>query len=71
LIGDAIGDMQASNKNHVLFYSINPGDEVKSWKRFYDEVFDKFIDGKYAGTYESKLIEDFDKCLPEKPYWLE
>ena len=70
MVGDAIGDMKAAKKNNVLFYPINPGNEVASWKRFHDEAFDKFISGQYAGSYEKKLIEEFDKCLPENPPWL-
>jgi histidinol phosphatase-like enzyme len=70
MVGDAIGDMKAAMKNSCLFYPINPGNEVASWKRFYDEAFDKFISGQYAGSYEKKLIEEFDKYLPENPPWL-
>jgi len=70
MIGDAIGDMKAAKKNKVLFYPINPRNEVASWKRFHDEAFDKFIRGQYAGSYEKKLMEEFDKCLPENPPWL-
>jgi phosphoglycolate phosphatase-like HAD superfamily hydrolase len=70
MVGDAIGDMKAAKKNNVLFYPINPGNEVASWKRFHDEAFDEFISGQYAGSYEKKLIEEFDECLPENPPWL-
>ena len=69
MIGDAPGDMKAAKANDVLFYPINPGDEIKSWKRFHDEAFDKFIAGQYAGEYEEKLITEFDSYLPENPQW--
>jgi phosphoglycolate phosphatase-like HAD superfamily hydrolase len=69
MIGDAPGDMEAAKTNDVLFYPINPGDEVESWKRFHDEVFVKFINGEYAGRYEDKLIAEFDSYLPELPPW--
>jgi len=69
MVGDAPGDMKAARANNALFYPVNPGDEVESWKRFYDEAFDKFINGKYAGDYESRLIAEFDACLPERPAW--
>jgi phosphoglycolate phosphatase-like HAD superfamily hydrolase len=69
MLGDAPGDMKAAKANDVLFYSVNPGDEDNSWKRFHDEAFDKFINGEYAGDYEDKVIEKFDKCLPEHPSW--
>ena len=70
MVGDALGDMKAAQKNKVLFFPVNPGSEVASWKKFHDEAFDKFIAGKYAGPYEKKLIEEFDACLPENPPWL-
>ena len=69
MIGDAPGDQHAARKNGVLFYSINPGNEEASWKRFYDESFDKFIEGKYAGIYESAVIKEFEGYLPENPPW--
>ena len=70
MIGDAPGDMKAAKANDVLFYPINPGDEINSWKRFHDEAFDKFINGQYAGQYEGKLIAEFDSYLPQTPPWL-
>jgi phosphoglycolate phosphatase-like HAD superfamily hydrolase len=69
MVGDAPGDMKAAKTNGVLFYPINPGGEVESWKRFHDEAFDKFINGQYAGDYEAKLIAEFDAYLPELPPW--
>ncbi len=69
MLGDAPGDMNAAKANNVLFYPINPGDEDNSWKRFHDEAFDKFMNGKYSGEYEDKVITEFDECLPEHPSW--
>ena len=71
MVGDAPGDMKAAKANDALFYPVNPGDEVESWKRFHDEAFDKFINGRYAGGYEEKLIAEFDACLPENPPWIQ
>jgi phosphoglycolate phosphatase-like HAD superfamily hydrolase len=69
MIGDAPGDMKAAKSNNALFFPINPGHEDESWKRLYDEAFDKFVSGTYAGDYEQKLIKEFDACLPEHPNW--
>jgi phosphoglycolate phosphatase-like HAD superfamily hydrolase len=69
MIGDAPGDMKAARANNALFYPVNPGSEDKSWKRFHDEAFDRFIKGQYAGKYEEKLIAEFNACLPENPPW--
>jgi phosphoglycolate phosphatase-like HAD superfamily hydrolase len=70
MVGDAPGDLKAAKANSALFYPINPGREVESWKRFHDEAFDKFIAGRYAGAYEAGLIAEFDACLPERPPWI-
>lgn len=70
MIGDAPGDNKAAMANSVLFYPINPGDEIASWKRFHDEAFDKFINGTYAGDYEKQLIDEFNEYLPDDPPWL-
>ena len=69
MVGDAPGDMKAAKANDALFYPINPGGEEDSWKRFYEEAFDKFMSGEYAGAYEEKMIAEFDACLPELPPW--
>jgi len=69
MIGDAPGDMKAAKANNALFYPINPGNEIQSWKRFHDEAFDRFIKGQYAGAYEEKVIAEFDSYLPEQPPW--
>lgn len=70
MLGDALGDLDAAKKNGVLFYPIIPGREDASWKRFYNEAFDKFITGSYAGSYEDSIVTEFEKCLPENPPWL-
>lgn len=70
MIGDAPGDYDAAKVNGVLFYPIVPGDEVNSWKRFYQEAFNLFISGEYAGPYQGQRIAEFQSVLPEKPYWL-
>lgn len=69
LIGDAPGDREAAKSAGVLFYPINPGGEERSWKRFYDEAFDRFLNGTYAGEYEARLIAEFKKLLPANPPW--
>lgn len=69
MIGDAPGDMNAANKNGVLFFPVNPGEEEKSWERLHHEALDKFFKGEYAGAYQDSLIAEFEKYLPEKPPW--
>ncbi len=69
MVGDALGDLEAAKANGVLFYPINPGLEEASWKRFHDEVLDKFFNEEYEGTYEALVIEEFKGLLPEVPSW--
>ncbi len=69
MIGDAPGDLAAARANGALFYPINPGREDASWERFLNEAADRFFNGAYAGDYETALIAEFDKLLPEKPPW--
>lgn len=69
LIGDAPGDREAAKSAGVLFYPINPGSEDRSWRRFHDEAFEKFLNGTYAGEYEDRLIAKFKKQLPADPPW--
>jgi phosphoglycolate phosphatase-like HAD superfamily hydrolase len=69
MIGDAPGDLKAARDNGVLFYPINPGEEDKSWERFYNEALDKFFNGSYQGKYENELIQKFQDVLPAVPKW--
>jgi phosphoglycolate phosphatase-like HAD superfamily hydrolase len=69
MVGDAPGDMDAARKNNVLFFPVNPGHEENSWKLFFEEAADSFLAGKYAGTYEKRLVSEFNTYLPEKPPW--
>ena len=69
MIGDAPGDMKSAKANNALFYPINPGDEAASWRRFYEEAADRFLQGSYAGGYEQGLIDDFMTYLPSVPPW--
>lgn len=69
MIGDAPGDFKAAKANGCFFYPINPGHEEDSWQRFYEEAYDKFIGGTYGGSYQEKVIAEFDKYLPELPPW--
>lgn len=70
MIGDALGDFKAAKTVDALFFPINPGHEVESWQRFNEEGINKFIDGTFAGDYETMLLNDFEKLLPSTPPWI-
>lgn len=69
MVGDAPGDMKAAKANAAQFYPICPGAEEESWRRFYEEALQRFLEGTYAGDYEAQLIAEFDTYLPEVPPW--
>lgn len=69
MVGDAPGDLKAARDNGVFYYPIIPGKEVMSWQRFHNEAFDKFINGKYKGKYQDKLICEFNKMLSSELPW--
>ena len=69
MMGDAPGDMEAAKANGTLFFPINPGQEEKSWERFFKEGIARFTAGTFAGAYEASLIAAFEKLLPSIPPW--
>jgi phosphoglycolate phosphatase-like HAD superfamily hydrolase len=69
MVGDAPGDYSAAVANKALFFPINPGAEEASWRRFYEEGIDHFLAGTFAGDYQQRLLEEFDRFLPERPPW--
>lgn len=69
MIGDAPGDLKAARDVGALFFPVNPGYEEESWEHFVEVGMDKFFNNEYSGTYETKLIEEFEALLPEVPPW--
>jgi phosphoglycolate phosphatase-like HAD superfamily hydrolase len=69
MIGDAPGDLRAANENRALFFPIVPGNEERSWRRFFEEGSDRFFGGAFAGGYQQELIKEFNAALPEKASW--
>lgn len=69
MVGDAYNDYTAARATKSLFYPINPGHEIESWQRFYDEAIDKFINDAYTDEYEDALVAEFVNLLPDVPPW--
>lgn len=65
MIGDAPGDLNAAKQNGFCFFPIIPGGEAESWALLRDGAFSRFIEGSYAGEYESRLIESYKGVLRE------
>jgi len=68
MIGDGGGDLKAVKANKGLFYPTTPGKEKEAWEKF-PEVFQRFIERKYKGEFEDKLLEAFKKALLTSPPW--
>jgi len=68
MIGDGRGDLKAVKANNGLFYPTPPGKEQNAWDKFPDAL-KLFIQGKYKGEFEEKLLGDFDKALLRTPLW--
>lgn len=69
MIGDAPGDKKAADANQGLFFPIVPGREDESWRRFFEEGLDRFLNGAFAGDYQRQLVAEFEAELPSIPPW--
>lgn len=58
MVGDALGDLDAAQKNGILFYPILVGREEESWKRLAEEAIHKLLHGIYRGAYQEQLIKE-------------
>lgn len=63
MIGDAVGDYEAAEKNGVLYYPILVRHEKESWEEFKETALHKFCTDKYAGSYQSEKLKAFQQNL--------
>ena len=63
MAGDALGDYEAAEKNHVFYYPILVRHEKESWSEFRDQAVDKLVDGTYGGDYQHLIIDAFMENL--------
>ena len=66
MCGDAPGDLDAANANGVLYFPILAGRETESWKKLKEEALTLFLDGKYEGAYQDRMIREFEANLGEE-----
>jgi len=69
MVGDAPGDYKAAEKNGALFFPIIPGREEYSWNELLNNGLKKFFNREFQGSYQQKLLDDFNRSLPENPAW--
>ena len=63
MAGDALGDYEAAEKNHVYYYPILVRHEKESWSEFRNQAVDKLVDGTYGGEYQQQKIDAFMENL--------
>ncbi len=69
LVGDALGDLNTAHSLGINFYPIKPGHEEKSWEELLTTGLDRFLADKFTTDYQTNLITDFRKLLPDQPPW--
>lgn len=59
MCGDAVGDLEAAEKNGVYFYPVLVRHEDNSWEEFVTDALPHLLAGTYRGRYQQELIEKF------------
>lgn len=63
MVGDALGDMDAADKNGVFFFPILVNHEKDSWDELVKEALPRLANGNFAGEYQANLKARFIKNL--------
>jgi phosphoglycolate phosphatase-like HAD superfamily hydrolase len=63
MIGDAVGDMEAADKNGVYFFPILVNHEGESWNELISEALPRLANNSFAGEYQISLRKRFIKNL--------
>ncbi|MGN1307861.1 MAG: HAD family hydrolase [Faecousia sp.] len=63
VLGDAPGDAQAAEENHILYYPILAGHEAEAWERLITEALPRLLSGAYSGAYQQALLAQFYENL--------
>lgn len=66
MVGDAPGDMEAADRNNVLYYPILVGKEAESWEEFLQTALVRLLEGTYEGTYAEEKKQIFMNHLGAK-----
>lgn len=63
MVGDAVGDMEAADKNGVYFFPILVNHEKESWNELISEGLPRLANGTFGGEYQDNLKARFIKNL--------
>ena len=63
MCGDALGDMQAADKNGVYYFPILVRKEAQSWQEFMNTGLHKLLEGSYGGEYQAAKKAAFSENL--------
>ena len=59
MVGDAVGDMEAADKNGVYFFPILVNHEYDSWCELVEEALPRLENGTFGGEYQASLKSRF------------
>ena len=63
MIGDALGDYEAAEKNGIFFYPILVRNEEHSWEECRKTALDRLYQGNYSGNYQDQMLKEFRENL--------
>lgn len=63
MIGDALGDYEAADKNGIFFYPILVRNEEHSWEECRKTALDRLYQGNYGGNYQDQMLKEFRENL--------
>ncbi|NCC79392.1 MAG: HAD family hydrolase [Clostridia bacterium] len=65
MVGDAIGDYKAAEKNNIRFYPIMAAKETSSWQAFRDRYFQMFLNGDFDEYIQDELLRAMGENLAD------
>ena len=63
MVGDAVGDMEAADKNGVFFFPILVNHEKDSWDELVSVGLPRLVNGSFGGEYQDSLRKRFIENL--------
>ena len=63
MVGDAVGDMEAAEKNGIYFFPVLVNHEKESWEELASEGLSRLQSGSFGGEYQQSIKAKFIKNL--------